>query len=150
MRKHKITGHIFLLDPAKQNNMKRHIFLIIAAIGQLFFGVFFLFFTDVAAAQNMKEITESALILQKNLGVFSLGLGLITIFSRKSPDTIALRAIFIGTLFYLIASSCVDAYGIIKGVFTPQGWGGIVARGLFIVGYLYYLVKMKIEKTESN
>jgi hypothetical protein len=126
--------------------MKRSTFLLIAAIGQLFFGILFLFFTEMAASQNMKVVTDSALLLQKNLGVFSIAFGIISFLSRKDSDTISLRAILIGTLFYLIVSVCVDAYGIIKGIFTPQGWGGIVARILFIIGYFSYLTKMKINQ----
>ncbi|MES2285480.1 MAG: hypothetical protein V4547_07315 [Bacteroidota bacterium] len=127
--------------------MKRKTFLLIGAIGQLFIGVFFLVFTEMAASQLMKETTDAALLLQKNLGIFSIAFGIITLLSRKSPDTIALKAIFIGTLFYLIASVCADAYGVFKGIFTSQGWGGIVFRGLFIAGYFYYLAKMKITPT---
>lgn len=130
--------------------MKRQTFLLIAAIGQLFFGIFFLFFSEAATAQSMKETaTETTLLFVKNLGGFQLGVGMITLLCRKSPDTLALRAILIGTLVYLVASVSIDAYGILAGFFTPQGWGGIVARVLFIVGYIYYLAKMKIEPAGS-
>jgi hypothetical protein len=126
--------------------MKRDTFLLIGAIGQLFFGIFFLFFTDIAAAQNMKEVSMTNILLEKNLGVFSLGFGIVTFLSRKSSDTIALRALLIGTLFYLIVSSLVDSYGIMKGLFTSDGWGGIGARIVFIIGYIYYLAKMKVDQ----
>jgi hypothetical protein len=127
--------------------MKRPTFLLIASIGQLFFGVFFLFFPEIAASSSLVDknnITDVAMLFERNLGVFSTGFGIITFMSRKSEDNIALRAIFLGTLFYLIASVCTDAYAIINGLFTPQGWGGIGFRLLFIVGYCYYLAKMKI------
>ena len=133
--------------------MKRSTFLLISSIGQLFFGIFFLFFTEIAATASLKNIndmTEVALLFQKNIGVFNIGFGIVTILSRKSPDTIALRAILIGTLFYLIASVCTDSYAIINGLFTTQGWGGIVFRIVFIIGYFYYLAKMKIEQPPSQ
>jgi hypothetical protein len=127
--------------------MKRETFLLIGAISQLFSGIFFLFFTKVAASQLMKETTDTALLLEKNIGIFSIAFGLVTFFCRKSPDTIALKAIFIGTLFYLIASTSMDTFGVLNGTFSSQGWAGIIVRLFFIIGYFYFLSKMKINQT---
>lgn len=131
-------------------HMKRHTFLLIGGISQLFLGFFFLLFTDTAAAQNMVEITESALMLQKNIGVFSIAFGIVTLLARRSGDSLALRAILIGTIFYLIASSGVDSYGILSGAFTSMAWGGIAVRVIFIFGYFYYLVRIEVDEPPLN
>lgn len=79
--------------------MKRETFLVISGAAQIILGIYFFFFSEMAGVQFVQGITVTALFLEKSIGIGSIALGLITFLCRKSPDTIALRAVLIGTLF---------------------------------------------------
>ncbi len=130
--------------------MKREIFLLIAALVQLFLGLYFFFFSEMAGAQFVKGITDTSLFLEKSLGAFSMAFALITFLCRKSEDTMALRAILIGTIFHLVLTTIVDGAAILKGVYSSQAWGGIVFRIVFVIGYIFYAAKLKIIEYQGN
>ncbi len=124
--------------------MKREIFLLISAIVQVLLGIYFFFFSEMAAAQFVQGMTDTSLFLEKSLGVFSIAFGLTTFLCRKCPDSVALRSVLTGTLFYLILTTIVDGAAILKGVYSVQAWGGIIFRIVFVFGYLYYVSKIRI------
>jgi len=124
--------------------MKRETFLLITAVLAALFGIFFIFLTPLAVSQFITDQGGSVLMLERSVGISLLSIGLRNYFARKRTDTLALKAIMAGTVFLLFGSVVIEIYAVMNGDFTAQVWGGVIAKLLMAIGYLYYLGKFRL------
>jgi hypothetical protein len=102
--------------------MKRSTFMIIAALVQLGFGSMFAFFPELAIGQFLRESVPETTIMIRITGIFLLSFGVINYLARQSDDSLALRAILIGSLFYLVFTIAMDIYWTLEGMFETSSW----------------------------
>lgn len=123
--------------------MSRPRFLLLIGAFHLLFGAFFLLFTGAAVHLFIETPGAAALVIVKGLSGICFAFGLMNLMARNSPDGPALRAVMVGTLFYLLFTTGCDVYWIRTGVLKPLAWASVALRLVFAAGYVYQLVVRK-------
>ncbi len=124
--------------------MKRQTFLTIAAAVGALFAVYM-----IAAAGKMMEgmgvqLNDTTNIVLQAVCVMLFSIAVITFLARKDEGSIALRAIFIGSILMHIISIPIDWVAYQKGIFTKVSGliPGTVIHIIFAIGFIYYFMKL--------
>ena len=125
--------------PIFAHTMHRSRFLLITGWFHVFFGVFFMLFSDLAIDLFMVVEGTSALVIVWGLSGICFAFGIMNLIARHSSPSPALTSVLVGTLFYLLFITACDAHWIFVGVLTPLAWISITLRLVFALGYVYYL-----------
>ena len=78
-----------------------------------------------------------------DLVVVTLAFGPMNLIARNGPESAALLAVLVGTLFYLLFTTGCDIHWILTGMLKPLAWASVGLRLLFAGGYAYQLVVRK-------
>ena len=124
--------------------MTQNVFLLIAAIIPLLFGLVMMFFPKKMLSNSLTtpaDLNTQSVTQWVGFGVFTIGL--ITLLSRNDPGSDALKAIMIGNIVFHGLGLCFDIYHHRKGVMKLSGLiTGLVPHTLLIIGFIYYLIKL--------
>ncbi|HPF91909.1 MAG: hypothetical protein H6590_03340 [Flavobacteriales bacterium] len=120
--------------------MPRPRFLFLMGAFHILFGAFFFLFTGLAVDLFIETAGEAAAVIVKGLSGICFAIGLMNLMAHNSADGPALRAVLVGTLFYLLFTTSCDAYWIHTGVLKPLTWASIALRVVFAAGYVYQLL----------
>ena len=124
--------------------MTQSVFLLIAAIIPLLFGLVMMFIPGkmldnsltTSADLNTRSVTQWV-----GFGVFTIGL--ITFLARNDTGSDALKAIMIGNIVFHGLGLCFDIYHHRKGVMKLSGLiTGLIPHTLLIFGFVFYLSKL--------
>ena len=126
--------------------MKRHHFLIVAALLAWLFGFMMIFIPDKAL-----DAGSAPNLGMQWFGIALVSIGMINFFSRNDPGSKALKAVMIGNIILHAASEAFEVYDYSAG-YTPLS--GILASGIIhvalFIGFVYYFLRMpKLPKLES-
>jgi hypothetical protein len=127
--------------------MKRNVFLTIAAILAIIFGSTMTFAPDKMIRNMATASDPSSLHVLQWAGNMLLTIGLINFLSRNDAGSPALRAVMIGNIFLHAGGLIVDWYHYSIGFVSASGLGtGMVVHVLLIIGFAYYLSRMKVQE----
>jgi hypothetical protein len=124
--------------------MSRSVFLIIAGVMALFFGLSML----LAPAQmlsNMARDSPDARFVLQWMSCVLVAVGVINILSRNDTGSPALRAVLVGNVVLHVTGLGIDFYHHSQGFVQASGvMMGAVVHGLLIIGSAYYLSKLRV------
>jgi len=124
--------------------MKRNVFLTIAGILALLFGLT-MCFAPGKMMQNLAVTSDQAAfnVLQW-AGNMLIAIAFINFMSRNDTGSPALRAVMIGNIVLHVGGLIVDFYQYSIGFVNTSGLvTGMIVHILLITGFVYYLSKMK-------
>lgn len=119
--------------------MTRNRFMLAVGVFHVLFGAFFFFFTSAGAQLFIEPPGKASLVIVKGLSGICFAFGAMNIIARHSAEGPALKAVLVGTLFYLLFTTGCDAYWIRTGILTPLAWASIALRLGFAGGYAFHL-----------
>lgn len=123
--------------------MKRSVFLIIAGILPILFGLTMIFNGNQMLGIVSIETNLSTRVVLQWMGCPLMALGVMNLLARNDAGSPALRALMIGNILVHVFGAAVDAYDFAKGYINAQGIGmGSVVHGILILGFGYYLAKL--------
>ncbi len=121
--------------------MTRRAFMLAMAWFHMAFGAFFLFFQSFASRIIFSEPGPNAPMMMVGLSGIVFAFGLINYLARDSAESQAMRAVLIGTAFYLVFTVIFDSYWTIQGLLNPIAWLSIGIRSVMAGCYGYFLLK---------
>jgi len=123
--------------------MSRSVFLVIAGVMALFFGLSMLAAPDQMLSNMARDSPDARFVLQW-MSCVLIAVGVINILSRTDAGSPALRAVMIGNIVLHALGIGVDFWHHTKGFVQASGvMMGAVVHGLLIAGFLYYLSKLR-------
>jgi hypothetical protein len=127
--------------------MKHSIFLLLAGIGSLFFGLLLFFAPQIGANMfEMKPHIEN-LSLLRGMGGLIIGAGIFNLLFRKVTDTTILKAVLLVNIFTHLFGLLADYRGLYDGALTITGILPVQITHFFIGGgSLIYLLPLNSRK----
>lgn len=123
--------------------MERRQFMLIVGWFHVGFGAFFLLFSDLAITLFIDQAGPSSSLIVRGLAGICFAFGLMNLLARKSKPGPALKAVLVGTLFYLVFTVGCDVHWTWIGLLRPLAWLSIAIRLGFAGGYVYLLFMRK-------
>lgn len=127
-------------DAKGENTMSRSLFLTIAAVLGVLFGLAFLLVPAQAMSMYGITLDTAGLFVARYMGSGYFGLGLIYWFARSADESTALRALLLGGFIFALAALGVALYDVFAGVGNSMVWSTVVID-LFLAagnGYFYF------------
>ncbi len=122
--------------------MKRNVFMLIAAIVALIFGLGFFFIPSQTLSLYGDKPDVLAQFLARYFGSALLGVGVLMLAVRKSKTREdAIKGGTLGLLVLSIAGLIVSIWDMIAGVSNDFLWVNIVVYGLLSIGFGYFYFK---------
>jgi hypothetical protein len=124
--------------------MKQNLFLLIAAIIPMLFGLVMMFIPNKMLANSLTSTANlQTLSVTQWVGFGTFTVGLITFLARNDSGSVALQAIMIGNIAFHLLGLCFDVYHWRIRVMKLSGLiTGLVPHTLLIIGFAYYLSKL--------
>ena len=120
--------------------MKVKLFVAIAAVIAILYGIIFLLIPGVALAFYGDAIPNASSILSiRFYGASLLSLGLVGWFVRETSDWTALRGLLLGLSIGNVAAVVVAIWGTVTGIMNAMGWSVVLIYLVLLVGFVYYL-----------
>jgi hypothetical protein len=123
--------------------MPQNIFLLIAAIIPMLFGLVMMFIPNKMLSNSLTEpasLPTHSVTQWAGFGTFTIGL--ITFLSRNDALSDSLKAIMIGNIVFHMLGLAFDIYHYRIGVMKLSGLiTGLIPHTLLIAGFIYYLVR---------
>ena len=107
------------------------------------FGAFFLFGQGYASRIIFSVPGPNAPMMMLGMSGIVFSFRLINYLARDSAESRAMRAVLIGTAFYLLFTVVFDSYWTIQGLLNPIAWASIGIRSVMAGCYVYYILKEK-------
>ncbi|MFZ1686475.1 MAG: hypothetical protein WAU70_03575 [Flavobacteriales bacterium] len=126
--------------------MNRSTFMLAMAWFHLVAGAFFLFSTQRATEFIFCFPEPTHRLLMVGLGAVVSVFGLMNYLARNSEDSQALRALLLGTTFYLFFTVAFDVYWTLHGSIKPIAWISIALRTAFASMYIHFITRMRIRE----
>lgn len=123
--------------------MKRSVFLVIASLVALIFGIGLLVRPIHMMHMFNVGMEPSSLFMARMAGISMISLGLTLWIGRNAADSAAMSGILVAGLFQNLAMAVLAVHMINKGWMNSMGWGAVVLHLLLALGFLTYLVKKK-------
>jgi hypothetical protein len=123
--------------------MQRRQFMLVVGWFHVFFGAFFLLFSNLAITLFIAQAGPSSSLIVRGLAGICFAFGMMNLLARKSKPGPALKAVLVGTLFYLLFTVGCDIHWTRIGLLQPLAWLSIVIRLGFAGGYVYLLMMRK-------
>jgi hypothetical protein len=121
--------------------MERQQFMLVVGWFHVIFGAFFLLFSELAITLFIDQAGPSSALIVRGLAGICFAFGLMNLIARKSKPGPALKAVLVGTLFYLLFTVSCDIHWTSIGLLKPLAWFSIVIRIGFAGGYVYLLFR---------
>jgi len=123
--------------------MSRSVFLVIAGVMALFFGVSMLAAPDQMLSNMARDSPDARFVLQW-MSCVLIAVGVINILSRTDAGSPALRAVILGNIVLHVLGLGIDVWHHTKGFVQTSGvMMGAVVHGVLIAGFAYYLAKLR-------
>ena len=122
--------------------MSRKLFLIVAGLLAVFFGLSMLVSPEQMLANMAKDAPEARLVLQW-MGVVLVSVGCINLLSRNDPGSAALRAVMLGNILLHVLGFGIDVYHHALGFVQTSGViMGAIVHGVLTAGFAYYVTTL--------
>jgi hypothetical protein len=118
--------------------MKRNVFLIIAALLGLFFGLMLLLNTASFMAMHGMTADGNSSFLARALGSGFIGLAVVYWLARDAANSPAMSGILLGGLVANGLQFVVSLMMANSGMMNSRGWVPVVIHGLLAVGFAYF------------
>lgn len=115
------------------------VFLTIAAIAALGFGLGLLLMPDQFLTNNGIDVNDASVLFARSVGCVLLGLAVINWFARRDVNSPVTRGVVYGNILLHALATVVDSMGANQGVITKMPWFGVGVHVFFIVGFLFFL-----------
>jgi len=124
--------------------MKQSLFLLIAAIIPMLFGLVMMFIPNKMLSNSLTSTANlQTLSVTQWAGFGTFTVGLITFLARNDSGSVALQAIMIGNIAFHALGLCFDVYHWRIRVMKLSGLiTGLIPHTLLIIGFAYYLSKL--------
>ena len=120
--------------------MKVKLFVAIAAVIAILYGIVFLLIPGVALAFYGDAMPNVSSILSiRFYGASLLSLGLVGWFVKETSDWTALRGLLLGLSIGNVAAVVVAIWGTVTGIMNAMGWSVVLIYLVLLVGFVYYL-----------
>jgi hypothetical protein len=117
--------------------MKLRMFLTVAAVVPLVYGLGLLVVPEWLAATYGLETSASTMLMARLYGSALLAVGLIMWLSRNFTGMV-LRPVIFGSLAAEIAGLIVALVGTLSGTMNSFGWSAVAIFAAFGFGFVYY------------
>jgi len=123
--------------------MSRSVFLVIAGVMALLFGVSMLAAPDQMLSNMARDSPDARFVLQW-MSCVLIAVGVINILSRTDAGSPALRAVILGNIVLHVLGLGIDFWHHTKGFVQTSGvMMGAAVHGVLIAGFAYYLSKLR-------
>jgi hypothetical protein len=118
--------------------MKRSVFLVIAAVLALVFGIGLLFNSMSMMAMHGVTLDASGMFPCKILGAVLLGLTLTYWTARNAGDSPAMSGILMGGFLANVIQLIVAVMATTSGMMNSMGWSAVVIHAFLTIGFGYF------------
>lgn len=121
--------------------MKRDLFMSIAAVVAILFGLAFLLMPVQTMTMYGVDLDISGQFIARYLGSAFLGIGIVNWLARNSEDSKALRAVLLGFFIVSLTGLIVGVFDATTGVGNSLVWSTVVIYLLLAAGFGYFSFK---------
>jgi hypothetical protein len=119
--------------------MKVKLFLVIAAVIAILYGIAFLLIPGFVLASYGVTPNAPTILGFRFFGVALLSLGLVVWFVRDTSDWTALRGLLLGLSIGDVVGVVVSIWGTVTGIMNAMGWSAVLIYLVLLAGSVYYL-----------
>jgi hypothetical protein len=133
--------------------MPRKTFLFVVACAAAVIGLFALLAPGVLIGSvKHADVTPTALVMTRTVGVLLLTMGLLNFLVRRAPDSPTLRAVLWANLFLQVAILPIDPLAYVLGIYRTLDsfLPNTVLHILLITGFAYYLRQPKASESPAS
>lgn len=121
--------------------MKRDLFMSIAAVVAVLFGLSFLLMPVQTMTMYGVDLDISGQFIARYLGSAFLGIGIVNWLARSSEDSKALRAVLLGFFIVSLTGLIVAVFDATTGIGNSLVWSTVVIYLLLSAGFGYFSFK---------
>lgn len=119
--------------------MKVNIYLAVAGIVSLLFGIVFLLAPEFSVKQYGVPADPHVLMVGRYFGSMLVANGTIFWFARSTRDDVALRALLLGAVVGNVPQLLISAWAALAGLQNAMAWSSVLVNVLLLLGAIYFL-----------
>ena len=123
--------------------MKRSVFMVIAGVMAIFFGLTMVFNPGQMLDMVAIDTNLSTRVVLQWMGCPLIAIGIMNILARNDGGSLGLRAIMIGNILLHFLGAGIDVFDFANGYLKVSGLAmGAVVHGVLIIGFGFYLSRL--------